>query len=158
MRTYAHAPWQFSRGCRWYNSDKTNCSKVISWGLISHGNEFGDKKMRKHLCCCVSSRCLSVLLIMISGDRGEDCILSCQFVNEYVTTDIFVSDDGWSVIDHLACYDCLYFLRLVLFTNVCLALSVLWVLARGNGVVVNTQSHSIETAKVPGEFKILFEH
>ena len=82
MRTYAHAPWQFSRGCCWYNSDKTNCSKVISWGLISHGNEFGDKKMRKHLCCCVSSRCLSVLLIMISGDRGEDCILSCQFVNE----------------------------------------------------------------------------
>ena len=62
------------------------------------------------------------------------------------------------MIDHLACYDRLYFLRLVLFTNVCLALSVLWVLARGNGVVVNTQSHSIETAKVPGEFKILFEH
>ena len=63
------------------------------------------------------------------------------------------------MIDHLACYDCLYFLRLVLFTNVCLALSVLWVLARGNGVVVNTQSQSIiETAKVPGEFKILFEH
>ena len=50
------------------------------------------------------------------------------------------------------------FVRLVLFTNVCVALSVLWVLARGNGVVVNTQSHSIETAKVPGEFKILFEH
>ena len=107
---------------------------------------------------CVSSRCLSVLLIKISGDRGEDCILSCQFVNEYFITDIFVSDDRWSVIDHLACYDCLYFLRLVLFTNVCLALSVLWVLARGNGVVVNTQSQSIGNAKVPGEYKILFEH
>ena len=61
------------------------------------------------------------------------------------------------IYDHLACYDCLYFVRLVLFTNVCLALSVLWVLARGNGVVVNTQSHSIGTAPVSSDFKILFE-
>ena len=49
------------------------------------------------------------------------------------------------------------FVRLVLFTNVCVALSVLWVLARGNGVVVNTQSNSIGTAQVCSDFKILFE-
>ena len=52
------------------------------------------------------------------------------------------------IYDHLACYDCLYFVRLVLFTNVCLALSVLWVLARGNGVVVNTVTQYRNCASV----------